>query len=110
MTFKIGMPVVQISPWREKDTAYSDVRFTECGVVYTIREIVQVRGVTALRFHELINPAHRYAWFATPVEQPFPTWNFRPAVSPKQQVSFTTGAPRDSRKWDNRRKRVEVMS
>lgn len=44
MTFKIGMPVVQISPWREKDTAYSDVRFTECGVVYTIREILTVHG------------------------------------------------------------------
>lgn len=105
MTFKIGMPVVQISPWREKDTAYSDVRFTECGVVYTIREIVQVRGVTALRFHELINPAHRYAGFATPVEQPFPTWNFRPVTSSKQEVSFTTGAPVDSERWDNRVKR-----
>ena len=90
MTFKIGMPVVQISPWREKDTAYSDVRFTECGVVYTIREIVQVRGVTALRFHELINPAHRYAGFATPVEQPFPAWNFRPVVERKTSIEIFT--------------------
>ena len=40
----------------------------------------------------------------------FYRWRFRPAVSPKQQVSFTTGAPRDSDQWDNRRKRVEVMS
>lgn len=30
---------------------------------------------------------------------------FRPVTSPKQEVSFTTGAPVDSERWDNRVKR-----
>jgi hypothetical protein len=38
----------------------------------------------------------------------FATWysgHFRPVTSPKQEVSFTTGAPVDSERWDNRVKR-----
>ncbi len=105
MTLRVGMNVVQFKPWPSNDTAYADVSFTRMGVAYTIREILTVRAITALRFVELRNPEHRYAGFANPVEQPFPAAFFRPVTSSKQEVSFTTGAPVDSERWDNRVKR-----
>lgn len=103
--FRVGMKVEQFKPWPTFDTAYPDVRFTKMGVVYSIREILTVRGVVALRFNELINPAHSYAGFSCAVEQAFPASFFRPVTSSKQEVSFTTGAPVDSERWDNRVKR-----
>lgn len=90
MTFRVGQKVAQFKPWPDNDTAYPDVSFTRMGVAYTIREILMVRGVTALRFVELRNPEHRYAGFANPIEQPFPAAFFRPVVERKTDISIFT--------------------
>lgn len=90
MTLRVGMKVVQFKPWPSNDTAYADVSFTRMGVAYTVREVLTVRGITALRFVELRNPEHRYAGFAHPVEQPFPAALFRPVVERKTDISVFT--------------------
>lgn len=90
MTFKIGMPVKCV------DASGMEI-WLRTGATYTVAAISH----EFLNFEELIKPGRDLRFYK---------WRFRPTVSPKQQVSFTTGAPRDSRKWDNRKKRVEVVS
>ena len=87
MTFRVGQKVVQVRPWSNPDTAYPDVRFTECGPVYTIRAIADVWGCTALWFDELRNPPHAYNGIDS-IEQPFPAWNFRPVVERKTSIEI----------------------
>src|SRR5882762_4640883 len=87
MTFRIGQKVMQISPWNDGKSPYSDVRFTECGVIYTIRDILEIKSLIALRFIELRNPKHNYNGFSS-IEQPFPAWNFRPIVERKTDISI----------------------
>ena len=109
MTFHVGQKVVQVNPWTLSAVQakhYSDVRFSECGVVYTVRDITEVLGIPALRFVELTNPIHEYRRCGA-IEQPFPAWNFRPLVDHKSEISFTTGADPDSERFDNR-KRTQV--
>lgn len=107
MTFKIGMKVVCVDDTQpdQKDLApwyfyvHNGIRR---GDVYTVAATGLVHDADPRRL-----PAIALSEFSDRV---FWAHRFRPAVSPKQQVSFTTGAPSDSRKWDNRRKRVEVVS
>jgi hypothetical protein len=89
MTFRIGQKVAQIAPWKSNDTAFSDVSFTQCGVVYTVREISEVRGVVSLLFFELRNPIHKYRNLP-PMEQVFPAWNFRPIIERKTDITVFT--------------------
>lgn len=105
MTFKIGMKVVCVdavqhgryTPWPHGKGMHG---LTE-GVVYTIRALGDFEGTPGcVWLHEIHRP------LVGCVEFPYALERFRPAVSPKQEVSFTTGAPLDSEQWDNR-KRVD---
>ncbi len=98
MTFKIGMKVVCVDAGL--DYMGLPTNLIE-GLVYTVEDIPLIHGRVALVV------AGAPSWHPT---KAYRASRFRPAVSPKQQVSFTTGAPRDSDQWDNRRKRVEVVS
>lgn len=108
MTFKIGMKVVCVDDvWHPQHLR--SLRRPVKGRVYTIREIDPCFGAgIAFRLVEIVNP--EMTWDDdSRREVAFYASRFRPAVSPKQEVSFTTGAPLDSEQWDNR-KRVEVVS
>ena len=93
MTFKIGMKVVCVDDtpdWLGRELVIKK------GEVYTIAEMFNWRGKLCVRLVE-VKTEQAPGWYAS---------RFRPAVSPKQEVSFTTGAPLDSEQWDNR-KRVD---
>lgn len=70
-------------------------QFLSVGGVYTIRGLRTMRlGDAGLYLEEVSHPHSDAPFFAR---------RFRPAVSPKAEISFTTGAPKDSERWDNRR-------
>ena len=102
--FRVGMKVVCVddgfsgkyTPWRH----YHDLHGLTKGAVYTIRAIGEFRG---LRDNVWLDEIHRPPCFGE--EFPYAAARFRPVTSPKQEVSFTTGAPEDSERWDNRVKR-----
>jgi hypothetical protein len=62
------------------------------GEVYTISETISRFDKLWLRFVE------------RPEKALFDASYFRPVVSPKAEISFIMGAPKDSKKWDNRRR------
>ena len=102
MTFRVGMKVVCVddSPsWKGAETNLRE------GKIYTITGFgcVDVDGELGIEVAEvaLHRDEHHYPHFRAS--------RFRPAVEPKQEVSFTTGAPMDSERWDNRRRVVEPM-
>lgn len=66
------------------------------GQIYTVKRIDVVCG-PGISVHELPSEDKHsfYYWRMS---------RFRPLTDTSQSTSFTTGAPRDSRKWDNRRK------
>ena len=101
MTFHVGQKVVCI------DASQSDGRewmadVPKEGAVYTVRGIIAIydpvldEAVTALQLEEIANFP---AW-----EGSYAAHRFRPIVEKKTDISFTAGAPKDSEKWDNRRK------
>lgn len=111
MTFKIGMKVVCVDGRRHRSSECVGAIPPSLGHVYTIREIrTNPRtGIPGFLLVEIRN--NLVSSVIDGVGEPyFSSTRFRPAVSPKQQVSFTTNAPLDSEKWDCRRKRVEVVS
>ncbi len=64
------------------------------GAVYTVKEVVAWRGRYGLHLHELESQSG-LGFFSD---------RFRPLIDRKSSISFTTGAPKDSETWDNRRK------
>lgn len=109
MTFKIGMKVVCVNaslpPSRAVLGQMRHVMELVEGHIYTIAAVGLRHPLDATQGECVLVEEVQRGW-----NEPFWASRFRPAVSPKQQASFTTGAPRDSRKWDCRRKRVEVVS
>ena len=61
--------------------------------IYTILEIG-----TAKDLHFEVDTSRRL-WKST---------NFRPLVEDKKTISFTEGAPKDSKQWDNRKQKVKA--
>ena len=103
MTFRVGMKVVCVNAAPDEGRFLLDgERPLIEGDVYTISGFPVPLGYHAEPVVSLL-------------EQPRPDgagWRvgrFRPAVEPKQEVSFTTGAPIDSERYDNRRPVVEPM-
>lgn len=100
MTFRVGMKVVSIKrgAWRRSEGGTVDGPAPQFGCVYTIRgfDISSGRG---LLLEEIVGVHH----YANGAERGWDASRFRPAVEPKQEVSFTTGAPIDSERWDGRR-------
>ena len=83
--FRVGQHVVCVD---DKNTTLVTV-----GAIYVIRA-VDGRFVDLVGVHGLTG--RHDGMYAR---------RFRPVTSPKQEVSFTTGAPVDSERWDNRVKR-----
>lgn len=100
MTFKIGMKVVCVDAG---DAALGIKVPLALNAVYTVADMAPAEygDGSTIKLVEVAPADLLSGWFYAR--------RFRPAVSPKQQVSFTTGAPLDSEQWDNR-KRVEVVS
>jgi len=106
MNFRVGMKVVCVDDtFKSRGSVYIDlhgrrrVSSGETGglkknAVYTVAE------VRSSVFETLILSEINRG----PLEQGFRSSRFRPAVSPKSEISFTQGAPLDSEQWDNRRR------
>lgn len=107
MTFKIGMKVVCVDASPVANWAGDPL--VE-GAIYVVRNVGynKLTGSWALWLSGMTNRMRRKG--IDDLDAGYRASRFRPAVSPKQQVSFTAGAPLDSDQWDNRRKRVEVVS
>lgn len=89
MTFRVGQDVVCINDaW-----GYPGVHPKE-GCVYKIAAIEPPIDR---------DRADAYLRFAG-CDYAYDRRHFRPAVQPKQEISFTIGAPKDSKQWDGRRK------
>lgn len=92
--FYVGQKVVFVDD--RPDLFRRDLQLTK-GEIYTVASI-----------------HHRFGGFGITVCEVdcigAPGWRasrFRPLTDQKKSVSFTQGAPRDSERWDNRRKVVE---
>lgn len=93
--FRVGQPVccIKVGEWRPDRIGHIYKRYPAYGEVYTIAHIHrdgedEFLSLDGFDFFE--------TWYSG---------HFRPLTSPKQEVSFTTGAPVDSERWDNRVKR-----
>jgi len=104
--FHVGQKVVCVdaSLWMN----YPWCKGTEVvqGTVYTVREVgVTTDGLAGVRLYEVVLSGQICAITYKPFRDRFyRASRFRPLTDTSQSTSFTTGAPRDSRKWDNRRK------
>lgn len=100
MTFRVGQRVVCIRNGASRFTGARRRRL-QVGAVYTVKKYwVSECGNPACLLNEIAPAGDHIAFDAT---------RFRPAVEPKQEVSFTTGADPESERYDNRRPVVEPM-
>lgn len=107
MTFKIGMKVVCVNasfpPSRTVLGPMRHVMELVEGHVYTISAVGLRHPLDATQGECVLVEEVERGW-----SEPFWASRFRPAVSPKQEVSFTTGADPDSERFDNRRTREKA--
>lgn len=103
MTFHVGQKVVFIHDYAALGARYS-VDVPRNGLIYTIREFEDRGEKPALRLIEIVNAPRRHRQVPEWVEPAFAVAHFRPVVETKSEISFTEGAPKDSEKFDNRRK------
>lgn len=96
MTFRVGMKVVKFAGG--EDSGHAGERFPIIGGVYTIASIEPSYRWPGESILVLMECDHRHRAI-----------RFRPAVSPKQEISFTQGADPESERYDNRRPVVEPM-
>lgn len=96
MNFRVGMKVVCVdaSGWGEAD--YSSWNYPRENDTATVDSIYDYCGILCVTLLEFPNDH--------PTKPGFRASRFRPAVSPKSQISFTQDAPLDSEQWDNRRR------
>ena len=97
MTFRVGMKVVCID---DGPSWMGIIPPLKRGCVYTVAGL-DTRGLSygelGLWLTEVRAIGDQFHFDS------FRTSRFRPAVSPKSEISFTQGAPLDSEQWDNRR-------
>jgi hypothetical protein len=79
------------------------------GQKYTIREVgITHRGAPGVRLFETELSGLRGNITGLPYCDSFYRADrFRPLTNTKTEISFTTGAPKDSKRWDNRHKKRE---
>ena len=113
MTFKIGMKVVCVDAtggWLSNSGRLVDTNELQKGAVYTVRWVGMHKRTACIRLYEVDRrkrpPGFNLSWSGH--DEPWFAARFRPAVSPKQEVSFTTGADPDSERFDNRRAREKA--
>lgn len=106
MTFRVGQKVVCIGvakPEIRKAWVAIGATYPELHEVYTIREIIPYKGSEVFLLKEISN-AGLIGIEGLSREPAYEKRYFRPAVFPKVEVSFTTGADPDSEQHDNRRR------
>ena len=86
-------------PWEDDDGGEVYPQF---GAVYTIRTTQWIGDEQYLWLCEIVNPEMEYEDYTG--EICFFSDEFRLVIETKTEISFTQGAPKDSRKFDNRRK------
>lgn len=103
MTFYVGQKVVCV----DAAPRYRANVPLRKGAIYTIRGFTTADdGQCGVLLDEAIDPS---GYYRNGQECGFFADRFRPIVDRKSSVSFTMGAPKDSERWDNR-KRVKVRS
>lgn len=103
MTFRVGQKVVcvDVSGWNDADyLSWSYPRLGEIGTVI---------GFSFDGEHPCVLLAEHPNPTAPTALGGFRSRRFRPIVEKKTEISFTANAPKDSEKWDNR-KRVKVRA
>lgn len=100
MTFYVGQKVVCVDAsecdWIKGRLGYVD------GAIYTVTKVW------------VYAPTDEPALYLAELPNEGPEWDghhgprFRPLVEDRKTVSFTAGAPKDSEKWDNRKKDVSA--
>lgn len=100
--FRVGMKVVCVDDRNNSGLGMDWREAPVKGHIYTVKKVGLVhpydpRGLPAILVYELNR------------DEMCPLWShrFRPITDTKTETSFTEGAPKDSRKWDNRRKQKE---
>lgn len=101
MTFRAGMKVVCVDDEFLAHRSYGETTPRK-GAVYTIRGMLVIEGAQLLHLEEIRNPVIDYNLVT--IEIGFSDSRFRPLTDTKSETSFTQGAPKDSERWDNRRK------
>lgn len=98
MTFRVGQKVICVN---DKFDCLGVGDYPIKGEIYTIRWIGEraTDGGPGVMLDEIFG-----GWFAPDIEFCFCVKRFRPLTETKSSQSFTTGAPKDSERWDNRRK------
>lgn len=107
MTLRIGQKVCCVKDFGGVNSY--GITAPALGMVYTIREFENRGTEPSLRLVEIVNEPMRWSNVTGLVECGFATRHFRPVVEKKAEISFTANAPKDSEKWDNR-KRVKVRA
>lgn len=105
MSFRVGQKVVCVNDQNFKaDRRLDGKRILPNrpvrGSVYTIRGFYEDDSVYLEEIH---NPKN-VVWLDGRGEAAFSLLRFRPLVEDKSKTSFTEGAPKDSERFDNRRK------
>jgi hypothetical protein len=90
--FHVGQKVVCVDGLEQEGIFTSQI--------YTISKIRIIADFLFVGLVEVRSPSDKcdVAWFAT---------RFRPLTSNDTKISFTEGAPKDSERWDGRRKQRE---
>lgn len=117
MTFSVGQKIacvddrervsMRLNGWFERFRKFHRLHHNlNEGDVYTVIGVKALKCtngeyVEVLRVHG--------AWHFGHPEIGFPSFQFRPLIERKAKISFTANAPKDSEKWDNR-KRVKVRA
>lgn len=103
MTFRVGQKCICVNAkgrWGLSDPL-------KVGLICTIRAMhIDRHGDLILRFHEIERSSFAKEAWGDP-RLGYLASRFRPLTDTKHEVSFTEGAPKDSEKWDNRKKQKE---
>lgn len=105
MAFQIGQKVVALRTWHQ-NAAIFNIAVPKKGQIYTVRAICLNASKDAILLEEIVNT--RIVTFADTHKQGEPSFYapwFRPLVEGEVSTAWTTGAPKDSKVWDNRSRR-----
>lgn len=101
MTFRVGDPVKCVNAKGDSSWAGDPL---VAGEIYVVRSVGtnHLTGSSCIWLVGMRNRMRRHGILDE--DAGYRASRFRPAVSPKQEVSFITGADPDSKQYDNRRR------
>jgi hypothetical protein len=105
MTFRVGQKVVCVDATSGPFTWLPGEAPTE-GAIYTVARlsISPLDGVALMELCEITRHKNTEKNWG---HKGYGQYRFRPVVENKSSISFTMGAPKDSEKFDNRKKQKE---